>query len=96
MQLVGQNYIHEAEILDLLEVAQKKIREFEFLHSHPGPRGLAQIEMMAKTQIDKEFPVFVITGTLSRNFPYDFSTQNCPQNNDIVQFRFQSSERCTI
>ena len=30
------------------------------------------------------------------NSPYNFSIQNCPQNNDRVQLRFQSPERCII
>ena len=30
------------------------------------------------------------------NSPYNFSVQNCPQNSDRVQFRFQSPERCII
>ena len=30
------------------------------------------------------------------NSPYNFSMQNCPQNSDRVQLRFQSPEKCII
>ena len=30
------------------------------------------------------------------NSQYNFSIQNCPQNSDRVQLRFQSPERCII
>ena len=36
----------------------------------------------------KQFMIHIIKS------PYNFSTQNCPHNSDIVQFRVQSPERC--